>query len=74
MHVGVSSTQICPLECGKLNVRSLVLIFALKIVALRISNFDNVMVPIISKSSLAARSTFSFYVTPFRSKYDWGTQ
>lgn len=65
MWANVSSTQNCPLECGKLNMRFLILIFAPKIATLRIFNYGNVMVSLINKFGFVARNiSFSSFVMP----------
>jgi hypothetical protein len=58
MHIGIVFTKICPSECGKLNVRSFVPTFALKIVALRIFDFGNVMVPNVNKFGSTTKNFF----------------
>ncbi len=66
MCVGVVSIWIYPSKCGNLNVISFVSISALKIIALRISSSNNVVVPIINKSGFITKSiSSSLYVTPF---------
>jgi hypothetical protein len=50
MRESVISIGIYPSsECEKLNVRSFTLVFASKIATLRISDFNNVMVPNVNK-------------------------
>jgi len=65
MCVGVLSTQICPLECGKLNMKSSIPTSAPKSMALKFFNYGNVMVLIVNKYGYAAKSMSSyFFVTP----------
>jgi hypothetical protein len=65
IHEGIVSIGIYPSECGKLNISSYVLTFALKIVALQIFGFGNVMVSSVNKFSYAMLNIyFSLYVTP----------
>ncbi len=52
MHVGVVSTRICPSECGKLNLKSLVSTSSPKIIELKIFSSNSVMVPIVNKFNL----------------------
>jgi hypothetical protein len=59
MCVGALPAWTCPLECGKLNVRSLVLVFVLKTMSLIIYGFDNVIIIIVNKSNSTTRSIFS---------------
>jgi hypothetical protein len=59
IHVGVVSTEISPLKCGKLNVRSFVPTFAPNITTLRIFGSDNVIVPIVNKYGFVAKSIYS---------------
>jgi len=60
MCVGILSTQIYPLECGKLHVRSSIPTSTPKTTTLKFFNSDNVMVPIVNKYGYATKSFFFF--------------
>jgi hypothetical protein len=56
----IISIEICPFECGKLNVRSSIPIVAPKVATLRISKSGNVIVPSVNKFGSITKS-ISFY-------------
>jgi hypothetical protein len=65
MRASVISTRIYPLKCEKLNVKSFISISLLKIVALKIFDSNNVMVPSVNKYGYLVKNIFSSsYVIP----------
>ncbi len=65
IRIGIILTRICPSECGKLNIRSYVLTFALNIATLIIYNHGNLMVPSVNKFGYIIKNiSFSLPITP----------